>query len=243
MATEVNAPYMSRLAELTAQSIDDQTKAFLRAFVGDFQGKFEQVLDIVEEFRTYLTKGATELDEQQTHYFLEKRGEAQTVVIFREKMKEIDLDFNKRVSAIEYLLYRYKKTLKDLFEAKPNSALIKKLEEAIEKYQSVFRAKKEREAKMAELEALAAQGDKKAKAELMGLKSHDPAKDSSNEISALAEKMKAKRALANPGDADEEAFKQEQQRVAEEQRKKDLEEKKKQEDSRQKLKDRSKLWS
>jgi hypothetical protein len=32
----------------------------------------------------------------------------------------------------------------------------------------------------------------------MALKSHDSAKDNANEISALAAKMKAKRALANP---------------------------------------------
>jgi hypothetical protein len=42
------------------------------------------------------------LDEHQAHIFLEKKGEAATVVEFREKMKQIDLDFNKRVSAIEY---------------------------------------------------------------------------------------------------------------------------------------------
>jgi hypothetical protein len=37
------------------KSIDEQTKAFLRAFVVDFQGKFEQVLDLAEDFRTYLS--------------------------------------------------------------------------------------------------------------------------------------------------------------------------------------------
>jgi hypothetical protein len=122
--------YMSQLKELIAKSIDEQTKAFLRAFVVEFQGKFEQVLDLVEEFRTYLAYTSTpcfvhsplfplhfspidttrytvkggdgQLDEHQAHIFLEKKGEAATVVEFREKMKQIDLDFNKRVSVIEY---------------------------------------------------------------------------------------------------------------------------------------------
>lgn len=75
----------------------------------------------------------SKLDEAQAHYFLEKKGEAATVVQFRDKMREIDLDFNKKVSVIEYLLYKYKKTTKELFEAKPNAQAIKLLEEAIEK--------------------------------------------------------------------------------------------------------------
>jgi len=57
----------------------------------------------------------------------------------------------------------------------------------------------------------------KAKSELMNLKSHDPAKDGANEISALASKLKAKRALANPEEENkriqEQAFKEEQVRI------------------------------
>lgn len=172
------------------------------------------------------------------------------MVQFREKMRAIDLDFNKKVSVLEYLLYKYKKSLKDLFEAKPNAHLIKMLEEAIEKYQAVFRAKKEREEKIASLEKIVAAGGKdapKAKAELMALKSHDSAKDTSNEISALAEKLKAKRALANPDEEakrqQEEAFRQEQARLAAEQKKKEAEEKRKQEESKARLKERAKLWN
>ena len=48
-----NTQYLAKLKELTDLSIDDQTKAFLRAFVSEFQGKFEQVLDLAEEFKTY----------------------------------------------------------------------------------------------------------------------------------------------------------------------------------------------
>eukprot|EP00026_Physarum_polycephalum_P005618 Phypoly_transcript_05653.p2 GENE.Phypoly_transcript_05653~~Phypoly_transcript_05653.p2 ORF type:complete len:257 (-),score=77.63 Phypoly_transcript_05653:1093-1863(-) len=248
---QMQQQYMPQFKELVTKTIDEQTKAFLRAFVVDFQGKFEQVLDLAEDFRSYTTKGGDgQLDEHQAHIFLEKKGEAATVVEFREKMKQIDLDFNKRVSVLEYLLYKYKKSVKDLFEAKPNAALIKQLEDAIEKYQAVFRAKKEREEKITQLESVVAAGGKdapKAKAELMNLKSHDQAEDTSNEISALAAKLKAKRALANPDEEakrmQEEAFKEEQVRVAEEQRRKDLEEKRKQDESRQRLKDKAKLWS
>jgi len=250
MASPENAPYLEKLREVTAKSIDEQAKVFLRAFVLDFQGKFEGVLDLVEEFRSFVTAADGQLDEQQAHVFLEKKGEAQTVVIFREKMRQIDLDFNKRVSTIEYLLYKYKKTLKELFEAKPNAALVKQLEEAIEKYQAVLRAKREKEARIAELEQIVAQGGpdaKQAKVELHQLKTADPGKDSANEISAMAAKLKAKRALANPEEEtkrmQEEAFREEQARVAAEQAKKDAEEKRKQEESRNRLKEKAKLWN
>jgi len=246
-----NEQYLDRFKELITLSIDEQAKAFLRAFVTEFQGSFEKVLDQVEEFKGYATKGGDgQLDEHQAHVFLEKKGEAATVVEFREKMKQIDIDFNKKVSVLEYLLFVYKKSTKQLFEAKPSAHLIRQLEEAIEKYQAVFRGKKEREEKIAQLEAIVAAGGKdapKAKAELMNLKSHDSAEDTSNEISALAAKLKAKRALANPEEENrrlqEEAFKEEQARLAEEQRKKDAEEKRKQEESRQRLKDKAKLWN
>jgi len=245
-----NTQWLPKLKEITDLSIDEQTKNFLRAFVHDFQGKFEAVLDLAEEFKTYATGKDGQLDEHQTHIFLEKKGEAATVVEFREKMRDIDLDFNKRVSVTEYLLFKYKKTLKDLFEAKPSAHLIKLLEDAITQYQAVFKAKKEREAKIAELEKIVAQGGKdaaKAKAELKGLQGHDTTKDASDEISALANKLKAKRALANPEEENkriqEEAFKEEQARVAAEQRKKEEEDKRKAEESKQRLKEKAKLWN
>jgi len=238
--------YLDRFKELVAKSIDEQAKTFLRAFVGEFQGKFEQVLDLVEDFRKYVPKGEGQLDEHQAHIFLEKKGEAATVVEFREKMKEIDIDFNKRVSVIEYLLFKYKKSTKELFEAKPNLMLIKQLEEAIEKYQAVFREKREREERIAQLEAIVAAGGKdaaKAKSELMNLKSHDSAKDTSNEISALASKLKAKRALANPDEEarrmQEEAFQEEQARIADEQRRKDAADKAEAEARRKRLQERA----
>jgi hypothetical protein len=125
---------LTKFREITStQSVDEQAMTFLRAFVGDFQGKFEEVLVIGEQFKSYGTKGAklVELDEFQAHRFLEARGETKTVKDMREELKTIDLDFNKKVAFIEYLLFRYKKTLRDLFTAKPNAAALAKLEKAV----------------------------------------------------------------------------------------------------------------
>ena len=179
---------LTKFREITStQSIDEQGMTFLRAFVGEFQGKFEEVLKIGEAFKKFAPPGGNELDEFQAHRFLESeffflflfffffffsflfsiifffffppnflsqtfllppphilllpppltfppppgRGETKTVQDMRGELKEIDLDFNRKVAFIEYLLFQYKKTLKELFSAKPNAAALAKLEKAV----------------------------------------------------------------------------------------------------------------
>jgi hypothetical protein len=57
-------------------------------------------------------QNGNELDEFQAHKFLESLGESLTVVEMRERLRKIDLDFNKRVALIEYLTVRYNKVKK-----------------------------------------------------------------------------------------------------------------------------------
>jgi len=244
-----NAEYLQRLKELQDQSIGEQVKFFLQAFVMEFAGSFETVLNEVDEFKSFLKGSADgQLDEIQAHYFLEKRGETHTAIEFREKMRQIDLDFNKRISITEWLVFKYKKTLKGLFTPPPKGAVdpkfLKALNEAIEKHEAVHKAKAEKEAKTANLEALVKSGGpgaSKAKVELMGLKGEDPAKHGASAIDAIASKLKAQRELkaAKPVDP----FEVEQQRLAEEKKKKEQEEKAKKDESRARLAARSKMWS
>jgi len=236
-------PYLPKLRELVTRPVEEQGRTFLRAFVADFQGKFETVLEEIDAFRLFPKRGSDgQLDEIEASHMLEKRGLAKTALEFREQMRLIDLNYDKRVSVIEWLLFWFKKTTKDLFENKPNAMLIKQLEEAIAAHEAVFKAKKERADKIAELEAAVAAGGAgaaKARAELMRLKGHDASADGANEINALAKKLKAKRALANPDEESkrmqEEAFKEEQARVAEEKRRAENEAKRKRDESRAKL--------
>jgi len=48
-----------------------------------------------------------DLDEFWSHKFLETLGETMTVIEMREKFRKIDADFNKRMSMLEYLMFRY----------------------------------------------------------------------------------------------------------------------------------------
>jgi len=240
--------YNQKFREITSsQSIDEQAMTFLRAFVGEFQGKFEEVLQLAEEFRKFCTQTGKiqELDEFEGHRFLEKRGETKTVKDMREQLQAIDIDSNNKVAFIEYLLFRYKKTLKDLFTAKPNAALLAKLEKAIQQYKGVFEEKKKREEKMKELEKVVAAGGKeanRAKAELKNMQLQDPANEAKSEMQALQAKLAAKRALNNPEEEEKKIYEEEQRRVAEEKQQKEMDEKKKREESRKKLKEKSSLW-
>uniref|UniRef100_A0A7S4MJK3 Uncharacterized protein n=1 Tax=Vannella robusta TaxID=1487602 RepID=A0A7S4MJK3_9EUKA len=161
----------------------------------------------------------------------------------REELAQIDLDLSNRVAFIEYLLFRYKKTLKDLFTAKPNAALLAKLEQAINQYKAVFEEKKQREEKMADLERRAQSGDNRAKSELRRMQMDDPASEAKNEMQALQQKLAAKRALKNPQEEEERLYREEQQRVAEQKAQEEAEEKRKREESRNRLKNRAALWS
>jgi hypothetical protein len=243
------AEFTDKLKQVTStQSVDDQAITFLRAFVADFSGRFEEVLTLAEEFKKYGNPNDTkirDLDEFQAHLFLEKRGETKTVTDLREQLKAIDLDSNNRLAFIEYLLFKYNKTLKDLFTASPSAALIAKLEKAIAQYKAVFEEKRQRAEKIAELERQVAQGGPqaaRAKAELKRLQGHNPDEDGKNEIGALAAKLQAKRALANPEEEQKRLYEEEQRRLAEEQRRKEEEERRKKQESRNRLKERAALW-
>jgi len=50
----------------------------------------------------------TQLDEFWSHKFLESLGETMTVIEMRDKFRTIDADFNKKMSLIEYMIYKYK---------------------------------------------------------------------------------------------------------------------------------------
>eukprot|EP00911_Craspedida_sp_UC1_P001963 UC1_evm3s1508 len=234
-------------AKITAKTIDEQANAFLRAFVADFSGNFEEVLDLAEEFKKYAPEdegdGVRELEEDKAHLFLERRGETMTVKDLRDALKEIDLDKNHRVSFVEYCLFNYKKTLAEFFEEKEGdmAALLAALEEAIKAYQATLAEKKARQEKMDKLEADAAGGGVKgmrAKAELEAMKNEDELERNRREITAGAKQRKAKKDLEN-GDP----FAEEQKRVAAEKKKKEEEDAKAKAESRRRLSEKAKLWN
>eukprot|EP00047_Mylnosiga_fluctuans_P001519 m.220730 g.220730 ORF g.220730 m.220730 type:complete len:246 (-) comp10439_c0_seq1:122-859(-) len=228
----------SEFAKITALTINEQATFFLRSFVQDFSGNFEEVLELAEEFKQFAPKegDVRELEEDVAHRFLERRGETMTVIELRDALRAIDLDMNKKVSFIEYALYKYKKSLRDMFTEKPGDIkhLLEKLEEAIAAFQKVLEERAAREQLMKDLEEQSQAGGvkaMKARLQLESMRNEDELARNKKEVQAGAQKRAAQRAVDN-GDP----YVEEQKRLAEEKKKKEAEEKAAREEARARLK-------
>ncbi len=244
------AEVQRRFADLVQQSVDEQAMAFLRAFVVEFSGKFEEVLLLAEQFKGFHEKNqkTASLDQFQALRFLESRGETRTASDLRATLQFIDASHSSsELNFVEYLLVNYKKHPAALFEdtGNANAELIRKLEEAIENYRRVFREKKEREEKKEELKAKADAGDLKAKSELKRMELQEgnaAAASAADEALSIQKKLAAKRALANPEDDKKRLLEEETKRLEEEKKRQEAEEKRKRDESKKKLAEKAKLW-
>jgi len=74
-------------------------------------------------------KEGNDLDEFEAHKFLESLGETLTVMALREKLRQIDVDNNNRMALIEYLIFKYSKSVEAVVNA-PQSDNKEELEKA-----------------------------------------------------------------------------------------------------------------
>jgi len=242
MAVAVEKKLMEHWDGLVSKPIDEQVDSFLRAFVDEFRGdKFEEVLDIAQEFKKYAPKkaGASDLEEHAAHQFLEKRGETQTVDTMRKYLKEIDFENNHNHSFLEYALWKWKKTPTEFFIelAKPKKGS-EELEKAIAAYREVLAQKEARQNKMDELGKVAAAGGVKGNAaahELHQMKSEDKLHMNRKEITTAAKKRAAERNATD-------TFAEEQAKLEAEKKRREEEEKKKRDEARARIKERSAKW-
>jgi len=127
------------LSQISSKKYVDQAKWFLNGFWKDgIEQEAENVWNFANKFIELDTKKkeGNELDEFWSHKFLESQGETLSVVDLRNKLKKIDVDMNKRMSLIEYLLFKYEKGIKECLES-PQEDNQKEIEEAAAKLQAV----------------------------------------------------------------------------------------------------------
>lgn len=243
--------YYQSYIDIVSQTVEEQAKCFLRSFVLEFQGRFEDVLDTAQEFKKYsdIKKGSVSyLDEFEAHRFLESREETLTVRALRDHLREIELDKSKpKISYLEYLLWKYKKSLKDLFNPPGDVSpeILALLEKAIKDYQEVLDKRAKREAKMADLQRIADSGGIKAlvaKNELEQMKSEDLLEQNRKELTTAAQKRKAEKLAKDGNQAREKALKEEQERLAREKQLAEEEERRNKEESRRRLAQKASLF-
>jgi len=161
---------IEKFKKVTALNYKDQAIFFLNAFWVEVNGDTESVWQYYQKIVSLDNqkgKEGSDLDEFCAHRFLEQFGETKRVVELRDALREIDKDSNKRMALVEYLLYRYKQSIKELL-ARPqgtNEELIK----AQEALNNVSREIEKIEKKKSDLQAKSQESGvkgKQAKAEL-----------------------------------------------------------------------------
>jgi len=148
------------LTTVTSQIYSHQAQFFLNAFWPEFSGEAEDCWKFCQGFNkldNVKGKEGNELDEFWSHKFLETHGDTMTAIQMRNALKEIDIDCNKRMSFIEYALWKYKQTVKELL-IRPqgdNRAEIEKAQKMLAAVQVAFDQSEKRaeEAKKALKEA------------------------------------------------------------------------------------------
>uniref|UniRef100_A0A6B2LGZ7 Calcium-regulated actin-bundling protein C-terminal domain-containing protein n=1 Tax=Arcella intermedia TaxID=1963864 RepID=A0A6B2LGZ7_9EUKA len=140
-----------------------------------------------------------DLDEFWSHRLLEQNGLTMTVIAFRNEFKQIDLNFDKRMGMVEFLLYKYKQSVKVMLtRPQGTNELLVRAQKALDEVNAeINRIETEKSA----LEK-AAEGDgvkaRTAKASLAALLSADQTELNKKLMTAEAAVRKAQKA---PGDS------------------------------------------
>jgi chromosome segregation ATPase len=207
MATAVE---LQGLARVTTLPYPEQAKYFLNAFWQEYGAGEEreacwkfvagfQKLDNVKG------KEGNELDEFWSHKFLETHGDTMTAIQMRNALKEIDMDCNKRMSFIEYALWKYKQTVKEMLSRPQgdNKEEIDKAQQMLKEVQRLFEEseRKAEEARKALKEAESRESEARTKeADAKSKEAESKAKEAdakAREADAAAAKAELEAALAD----------------------------------------------
>uniref|UniRef100_A0A2P2I6M8 Actin bundling protein n=1 Tax=Hirondellea gigas TaxID=1518452 RepID=A0A2P2I6M8_9CRUS len=112
-------PWLEQFKHVSAKTYRQQAIFFLNAYWKERQSDVEDIWGYVEamsELDEKNGKDGCDLDELKSHVFLEKQGGTMTVLELRNKLRKMDLDFNKRMAMIEFLLFKYDEDVKDLLK-------------------------------------------------------------------------------------------------------------------------------
>jgi len=156
---------MSRIAKdqeakwqkIESRNYAGQCKYMLNGFWGTLEKDAELIWNWCQTFGQLDQEkhaDGNELDEFWSHKFLETLGETMTVIEMREKFRKIDADFNKHMSMVEYIMFRYGFSIPSVLTCPQgdNTAGIKKAEAMVNEAQ---KALDDMNAKLAESKAAA----------------------------------------------------------------------------------------
>jgi len=188
----------TRFRELTTMKYADQAKWFLNGFWREgIENDSESVWKYTHKFMDLdekSKKDGNELDEFLSHKFLESYGETLTVIQLREKLRKIDLDCNGKMALLEYLAFKFNKTVPAIINS-PQGDNQDEVNEAARKLQAVQDAMDEVSKQLEQqTQALAQQkeAEEKATASLAAQKqAEETVKKAERELKAAVDDLKA----------------------------------------------------
>jgi len=199
--SRVEPKYKEKFAAITSKTYKDQAIWFLNGFWEQHQNEAENIWKFAQKFIELDQKKGqgNDLDEFYSHKFLESLGETLTVMALRERLRQIDVDNNNRMALIEYLMFKYSKSVEQVVNA-PQSDNKEELELAQRKVDAAQKAFAEMQSRLEEqkqalesqkkaeegarkAEALAKEAENENKAALAEL--HKQEEDYKNRIAAL----------------------------------------------------------
>eukprot|EP00004_Rigifila_ramosa_P011302 TRINITY_DN23_c0_g1_i2.p2 TRINITY_DN23_c0_g1~~TRINITY_DN23_c0_g1_i2.p2 ORF type:complete len:239 (-),score=78.50 TRINITY_DN23_c0_g1_i2:41-718(-) len=188
---------IEKFNKVTSLKYKDQAIFFLNAFWPEHSADAEKVwaccLKMVE-LDTVKKADGSDLDEFNAHKFLEAQGETLTVIALRERLRKIDLNFDKKMALVEYLLSKFNAPLEELLRRPQgtNEALHKAQEALAEVQAEIARLEAERARIEEETKQDGVKGAR-AKAELAKFLAADPTELNKAFITAEAAVRKARK--------------------------------------------------
>jgi hypothetical protein len=124
---------MAKFSEASKKNYKQQGIFYLNAYWTEFGAHAEKVWEYAHGFAKIdpLKDAGSELDEVQAHIFLEKFEKPMTALELRESLRSIDLNSNRKMSLLEFLIYKIGGDIKNLV-SRPQGTIERFTEEFIQ---------------------------------------------------------------------------------------------------------------
>ena len=101
---------IQKFDKVLQEDTDSQCELFLKSFIFDLGDEWKKVVELSTSFKKFLLDAGDENDCSciQAAHFLQKNGKTRTGLQRKEELRDVDLNFDDRISFLEYLLLHYK---------------------------------------------------------------------------------------------------------------------------------------
>ena len=110
LASKMDPALLAKFDKALEADTDSQCELFMKSFIFNLGDDWKEVVRLSSEFNKFLADGGNENDCSciQASHFLQKNGKTRTGIQRKEELRDVDLNFDDRISFLEYCLLHYK---------------------------------------------------------------------------------------------------------------------------------------